>query len=97
MEHNTLKTYEHWKGSNGKLSARWQHVSQLKASAFCIWKNKLWCFKTQELILGTGTAILWMTEPHCWNTRITSLLVTSCGQNSNIHIGIVYFFDTAKI
>jgi len=26
-----------WKGSNCKQSTRWQHVSQLKASAFCIW------------------------------------------------------------
>jgi hypothetical protein len=26
-----------WKGSNCKQSARWQHVSQLKANAFCIW------------------------------------------------------------
>jgi hypothetical protein len=27
-------------------------------------KNKLWWFKTQQLILGTGTAVWWMTEPH---------------------------------
>jgi len=26
-----------WKGSNCKQSARWQHVSQLKARGFCIW------------------------------------------------------------
>jgi hypothetical protein len=26
-----------WKGSNHKQSARWQHLSRLKASAFCIW------------------------------------------------------------
>ncbi len=26
-----------YKGSNRKQSARWQHVSRLKASAFCIW------------------------------------------------------------
>ncbi len=26
-----------WKGINCKQSARWQHVSWLKASAFCIW------------------------------------------------------------
>jgi hypothetical protein len=23
------------------------------------------CFKTQQLILGTGIAIWWLTEPHC--------------------------------
>ncbi len=53
-----------WKRSNRKQGARWQHISQLKASAFCIWKNKLWWFKTQQLILGTGSAIWWVTEPH---------------------------------
>jgi hypothetical protein len=26
-----------WKGSNRKQSARWQHVSHLKASGFFIW------------------------------------------------------------
>jgi len=26
-----------WKGSNSKQSTRWQHVSPLKVSAFCIW------------------------------------------------------------
>jgi hypothetical protein len=26
-----------WKGSNSKQSTRWQHISQLKVSAFCIW------------------------------------------------------------
>jgi hypothetical protein len=53
------------KESNRKQSDRWQHISHLKASAFCIWSNKLWWFKTQQLILGTGTAIWWVTEPHC--------------------------------
>jgi hypothetical protein len=53
-----------WKRISRKQSARWQHVSRLKASAFCIWKNILWWFKTQQLILGTGTAIWWVTEPH---------------------------------
>ena len=57
--------YKQWKGSNRKQSARWLHVSWLKDSAFCIWQNKLWQFKTQQLILGTGTAIWWVTEPHC--------------------------------
>ncbi len=52
-----------WKGSNRKQSARWQHISRLKANAFCIWQNKLWWFKTQQLLLGTGTAIWWVKEP----------------------------------
>ncbi len=33
----TLQGRNQWKGSNRKQSARWQHISQLKASAFCIW------------------------------------------------------------
>ncbi len=52
------------KRSNHKQSARWQHVSQLKASALSIRKNKLWWFRTQQLILWTGTAIWLVTEPH---------------------------------
>ncbi len=28
-------------------------------------KNELWWFKTQQLILGTGTAIWWVTELQC--------------------------------
>jgi hypothetical protein len=59
-----LSNKNQWKGRNHKQSARWQHVSQLKASVFCIWKNKLWWFKTQQLLLGTGTAIWWVTELH---------------------------------
>jgi hypothetical protein len=53
-----------WEGSNRKQSARWQHVSWLKASAFCIWSYTLWWFKAQQLKLGTGTAIWWVTEPY---------------------------------
>jgi len=59
---------QQWKGSNRKQGTRWQHISWLKASAFCIWYNKLWWFKTQQLILGTGTAIWWVTEPQCAET-----------------------------
>jgi hypothetical protein len=32
-----IYNWAQWKGSNCKQSARWQHVSQLKASAFGIW------------------------------------------------------------
>jgi hypothetical protein len=32
-----LKLFYKWKVSNRKQNARWQHVSWLKASAFCIW------------------------------------------------------------
>jgi hypothetical protein len=36
--------------------------------------------KTQQLILGTGTAIWWLTEPHCAKLRgfkIAELLFSS--------------------
>ncbi len=53
-----------WKGINRKLSIRWQHLSQLKSSAFFSLQKKIICYETQHLILGTGTAIWWVTEPH---------------------------------
>jgi len=53
-----------WGGINCKQSTRWQHLSQLKASAFFSLQKKI-CYETQQLILGTGTAIWWVTEPHC--------------------------------
>ncbi len=34
---NKVKKLNQWKGINCKQSARLQHLSQLKASAFCIW------------------------------------------------------------
>jgi hypothetical protein len=54
-----------WKGINRKQSTRWHHLSRLKASAFFSLQNFLSCYETQLLILGTGTAIWWVTEPHC--------------------------------
>jgi len=56
---------QQWKGINRKQSTRWQHLSQLKASAFFSLQKNFSCHETQQLILGTGTAIWWMTEPHC--------------------------------
>ncbi len=53
-----------WKGINRKQSTRWQHLSRLKASAFFSLQKKFSCYKTQQLILATGTAIWWVTEPH---------------------------------
>jgi hypothetical protein len=53
-----------WKGINHKQSTRWQHLSWLKASAFFSLQKKFSCYETQQLILGTGTAIWWVTEPH---------------------------------
>jgi hypothetical protein len=54
-----------WKGINRKQSTRWQHLSRLKASAFFALQKNFSCYETQQLILGTGTAIWWVTEPHC--------------------------------
>ncbi len=46
------KPYQ-WKGSNRKQSTRWQHVSQLKASAFFICQNKLFSgLKHNSFYLG---------------------------------------------
>ena len=55
---------QQWKGINRKQSTKWQHLSQLKASAFFSLQNVFTCYETQQLILGTGTAIWWVTEPH---------------------------------
>jgi len=50
---------------NRKQRTRWQHLSRLKASAFFSLQKYFSCYETQQLILGTGTAIWWVTEPHC--------------------------------
>ncbi len=57
--------YLQWKGINRKQSTRWQHLSRLKASAFFSLQKNFSCYETQQLILGTGTAIWWVTEPQC--------------------------------
>jgi hypothetical protein len=48
-----------------KQSTRWQHISGLKASAFFSLQKNFSCYETQQLILGAGTAIWWVPEPHC--------------------------------
>jgi hypothetical protein len=53
-----------WRGINRKQSTRWQHLSRLKASALFSLQKIFSCYKTQQLILGTGIAIWWLTEPH---------------------------------
>jgi hypothetical protein len=63
-EHHDKVMIVEWKGINCKQSTRWQHLSQLKASAFFSLQKKFSCCETQQLILGTGTAIWWVTEPH---------------------------------
>jgi hypothetical protein len=63
-----------WKGINRKQSTRWQHLSRLKASAFFSLQKNFSCYVTQQLILGTGTAIWWVTEPH-WPSKLECLSV----------------------
>jgi hypothetical protein len=58
-----------WKGINRKQSTRWQNLSRLKASAFFSLQKFFSCYETQQLILGTGTAIWWVTEPHCYKNH----------------------------
>ncbi len=53
-----------WKGINRKQSTKWRHLSRLKASAFFSLQKNFSCYKTQQLIVGTGTAIWWVIEPH---------------------------------
>jgi hypothetical protein len=65
--HLTKLVASQWKGINRKQSTRWQHLSWLKASAFFSLQIYFSCYETQQLILGTGTAIWWVTEPHCLN------------------------------
>ncbi len=57
-----------WKGINCKQSTRWQHPSRLKASAFFSLQIFFSCYETQQLVLGTGTAIWWVAEPHYTTT-----------------------------
>jgi hypothetical protein len=71
MKKTVTKGFVQWKGINRKQSTRWQHLSQLKASAFFSFQKKFSCYETQQLILGTGTAIWWLTEPH-WRLFLTT-------------------------
>ncbi len=65
-----------WKGINCKQSTRWQHLSRLKASAFFSLRKNFSCYKTQQLILGIGIAIWWLTEPHLMvKPNITSIKI----------------------
>jgi hypothetical protein len=60
-----MLVFKQWEAINCKQITRWQHVSHLKASSFSSWQQKSLLLKMQQLILATGTAIWWLTEPHC--------------------------------
>ncbi len=61
----------------------------------------------QPPIYRDNQAIYWVKHAHlveqrafknvnnCLNTNIYSYLETSCGQNSNLYLNIVHFFDTS--
>jgi hypothetical protein len=65
MHYKRCIAHYEWKGINRKQCTRWQHLSRWKASAFFSLQNFFSCYETQQLILGTSTAIWWVTEPHC--------------------------------
>jgi hypothetical protein len=48
-------------------------------SSLC--KNFFSCYETQQLILGTGTAIWWLTEPHC-----KDIFMQASGQSTSAKI-----------
>jgi hypothetical protein len=60
-----MLVFKQWKGINHEQITMWQYLSQLKASVFFSLQKIFSCYETQQLILGTGTAIWWVTEPHC--------------------------------
>jgi hypothetical protein len=52
-----------WNRISHKQSAKWQYLSWLKGSTFfSLQKNS--CKEAQQLILGIGNAIYWLSEPY---------------------------------
>ncbi len=60
---NMLEKLPQCKRINRKQSARWQHLSPLKASAFKL-EFFVRCSETRQLILEIGNAIKWVIEPY---------------------------------
>jgi hypothetical protein len=60
-----------------------RELSQLKASAFFSLQKLFSCYETKQLILGTGTAIWWMTEPH-WRNSLQNANFTPVFKNHKI-------------
>ncbi len=75
-----------WKGINRKQSTRWQHQSRLKASASFSLQKNFSCYETQQLIVGTGTAIWWVTEPHCNYLQTHLHLIQTNKSYLNTHV-----------
>jgi hypothetical protein len=82
---NTIAHYN--EGINRKQSTWWQHLSQLKVSAFFSLQIFFSCNETQQLTLGTGTAIWWVTEPsfaYCRKILIIQAMNLQLLDNQNI-------------
>jgi hypothetical protein len=77
-ENNVVTQFGNGIGINHKQSTRWQHLSRLEASAFFSLQNFFSCYETQQLILGTGTAIWWVTEPHWVLMKLTLISPVQC-------------------
>ncbi len=83
-----LSLIPQWKRINRKQSARWQHLSQLKASAFFSLQKISQQYEMQQPILGISYTIQWMMEPytvrnflqHC----VSSFLSNGCHKHSYI-------------
>jgi hypothetical protein len=52
-------------------------AAPIPVKSYCILliAKKFSCYETQQLILGTGTAIWWVTEPHLDKKKRNQLLL----------------------
>jgi hypothetical protein len=84
MYSNMQCNWSQWKRINCKPSARWQHLSRLKASTFLLENYFVRCWETQQLILEIGNTIWWVIEPH-WQQKDSALkynkLLSKCREN----------------
>jgi hypothetical protein len=53
-------------------------------------KNFFSCYETQQLILGTGTAIWWVTEPHCVRKLMKNKLEKEGGKGPSLKKHLIY-------
>ncbi len=53
-----------WQRISHKQSARWKHLSQLKASAFFSLQKNSYLYEMQQLILRISYTIKWMMVPY---------------------------------
>jgi hypothetical protein len=58
------------------------------------WPKQLLGSLPLDIVLLNGTAPL-KNVNNCWNTDISFYLETSSGQNSNLYLNVVHFFNTS--